>query len=105
MNSLEMSLVEQSQGDGTVAVVAIYTVDGKPVDRNEYEAERQRLNEIDRAAFMADNARMDAVEADKRAEADAKAEAEQAARDAAAEELQEKLGLSPEAVAVLRGNI
>lgn len=99
MQTMGMQLVEQSQGDGTTAIVEVYQVDGQPVSAAEYLAAKQKQAADDTAAAIVDGAAMDAVQVEKQEQFNAAA----AARDAAFDELKESLGLSDAAIDALKG--
>lgn len=100
MKSMTMNLVMQVV-DGKETLVEVYTIDGKPVSKNEYDEMKTRVYLEDQTAHMEDVKRMDAIDAAKQAAfMEAKAE-----REAVAVALQEKLGLSDVEMDVLRGTI
>lgn len=100
MKSMTMNLVMQVV-DGKETLVEVFTIDGKPVSRNEYEEMKVRVYADDQAAHIEDVKRMDSIDAEKQAEF----LAAKAARDEAVAALQEKLGLSDVEMDVLRGTI
>lgn len=100
---LSMSLVLQKQEDGSDTMVEVFAIGNRTVPRGEYEAEKQRRFEEDRAASIRNDAEMAEAMAAAGEKAAEKAAVVREERSAAVDELQEKLGLSDAAAELLRG--